>query len=139
MDVRRVAVAGAALVGVVVATFALLYVLFHVFERQQDALERPQSSVQALPPRQTDPDIPKLQGVAGFHGNTPAQDMYELRNREAQVLNSYGPGIEPGTARIPIARAMDLIVDQKLLKSQPRAANTTQPAKASATGGTHGP
>jgi hypothetical protein len=62
--------------------------------------------------------------------------MNELRAREAQLVNSYGPGAEPGTARIPVSRAMELAIERKMLKSLPPA---TQPAQATTTtGGTHG-
>lgn len=134
VDIRRIVIAGAVLAAVVVVTMIGLYVLFNVYDRQHRAQALPPSGVQARPPRQTDADIPPLQGIAGFHNNTPAQDMDELRRRETQLLGSYGPGAENGRARIPVSRAMDLIVQQKMLKSQPPA---TQRA-VEATGGTRG-
>jgi hypothetical protein len=135
VDIRKVVLAGAALASVVIVVMIGLYVLFIVYDRQHQAQELPQSAVQARPARQTDPGIPPLQGIAGFHNNTPAQDMEELRARESQMLSTYGPGVEPGSARIPVTRAMELIVAQKLLKSQPAA---TQPAPAT-TGATNEP
>ena len=137
VNVRPIAIGGAVLAGVIVATLVALLVVFRVYERQQEALERPQSAVRTDPPRQTNPDIPQLQGIAGFHDNTPAQDMRELREREAQVLSGYGKGAEPGTARIPINRAMELALERKMFKSQSPA---TQPGQPKAAGGTtHAP
>ena len=136
VPIPPIAIAGAVILGIAAVTFVAMYVLFRVFDRQQEALEQPVSAVRAQPPRQTNPEIPPLQGVHGFHNNTPAADMNELRAREAQLLSSYGPGAEPGTARIPVSRAMELAIERKMLKSQPPA---TQPAQASTTtGGTHG-
>jgi len=135
VPIPPIAIAGAVILAIALVTFIAMYVLFRVFDRQQEAMEQPVSAVRAQPPRQTNPDIPPLQGVAGFHNNTPAADMDELRARESQMINSYGKGAEPGTARIPVSRAMDLAIERQLLKSQPPA---TQPAQTQATGGAHG-
>ena len=137
VSIRPIAIAGGALAGVILLSLVALFVLFRVYEHQQEALEQPASGVRSEAPRQTNPDIPPLQGISGFHSNTPAADMHELREREKQLLNSYGQGVDPGTARIPVSRAMDLAIERKLLKSQPPA---TQPTAAQATGGTtHAP
>src|SRR5688500_3342533 len=106
VSIRPIAIAGGVLAGVIGLSLVALVVVFRGYERQQEALEQPVSAVRGEAPRETRADIPPLQGVAGFHNNTPAQDMRELREREKQLHTSYGRGIEPGTARIPVARAI---------------------------------
>jgi hypothetical protein len=54
------------------------------------------------------PPEPRLQ-------TTPRQDMNDLRAREDQLLNSYGwVDKEKGVVRIPIDRAMQLVVERGL-------------------------
>ena len=59
-------------------------------------------------PRQRLPPEPRLQ-------TNPRQDLSDLRAREDQLLNSYGwVDKNTGVVRIPIERAMQLIVERGL-------------------------
>jgi hypothetical protein len=99
-------------------SFAIVYGTFVFFERGQAAAD---AAAQKFPlavddlPRPT----PALQ-------TEPFRDVHTLRQGEAEKLNSYGwVDKEGGVARIPIDRAMDLVL-QRGLPVRPDAANETR-------------
>jgi hypothetical protein len=107
VSVRAVALSGVALVGVLglvlIATAALQY----VFTRR--GLEsRPPPPALTLPTQVTPPPEPRLQAA-------PAQELQKFRADEESLLNSYGwVDQNAGVVRIPITRAMDLILQRGL-------------------------
>jgi hypothetical protein len=97
-----------------VLSFGIVYGAFWFFERQERAasttaqqfpLAAPQGeAARAERPRPT----PALQ-------NQPFMDIYTLRRGEAEKLNSYGwVDKDGGVARIPIDRAMELLLQRGL-------------------------
>ena len=63
----------------------------------------------------------RSKGIPGYYAPTDTQDMRALARANQQWLGSYGPTQENGFVRIPIGRAMDLIVENKMLPTtQPR-------------------
>lgn len=84
----------------------------------------PSAAVSPLARDAPGPPEPRLQG-SQVHPNTPAQDLREMRQREEQVLTGYGwTDREAGLARIPIARAMDLLIERGMAATQPAGPET---------------
>lgn len=70
--------------------------------------------------------VPVLQPspAQGDKPREPYQDMQAFHKHEESILNSYGPANpETGAARIPITRAIELMLERKSLPTA-----TTQPA-----------
>jgi hypothetical protein len=88
-----------------VITFIAVALLFERLVRQASSQPRsPFSSITVVPPE------PRLQ-VA------PAEDLRALRAREEEVLRTYGwVNREKGVVRIPIERAMELLVERERTK-----------------------
>ena len=122
VNVRVLAWGAAILVVVTAAVCLFLFWLFGQFDAQlaRDEQAHRVSAVTrpAAPPLPT----PPLQGIPGYHNNTAAEDMAQMRRETASVLNSYGPADSQGFARIPIDRAMDLAVHTNLLPARPQPA-----------------
>jgi hypothetical protein len=119
-------------VGVVICAALMhlgLYWLFGLFDRRDNRVQPPLTAVQQAPLSSPEP---RLQGIPDYHPNTPTIDLAQMREHNASVLNNYGPSTEPGFVRIPIGRAMELVVEKDLLASQ------TQPTTVQ-TGGTNAP
>jgi hypothetical protein len=114
-----------------------LYILFFAYERTETELDK--NRTRSLV-KQTDagPAEPRLQGIPGFHLNTPREDAHRMRLEDAERLNSYGPEHE-GVAKIPIGRAMDLLLERGLpVQTQPSTRPVTQ-AATTTTGGANVP
>jgi hypothetical protein len=105
----------------------LLYVVFFTYEgaqAKQDESER--RSV--FPDQRAEPPagIPRLQGIDGYSGPTPAEDLVKMRAENQAIVHGYGK-TDDGRQYIPIDRAMQLAAE----KSQdlfPARAPTTKPA-----------
>ena len=110
-------VIGLFLVGLVIATALTLlaiWALFDYYATRQARADRPPSPLADV--RQIPPE-PRLQ-VSG------AADLAAFRAKEEAELKSYGwIDRKAGTARIPIDRAMDLLV-QRGLPTTPQKAGT---------------
>jgi len=100
----------AIIVSAVIIHFAV-WGLFDLFNRSEARKGKPPASLVNM--KRQPPPAPRLQTDA------PA-DLQELRNREDAALESYGwVDRERGIARIPVERAMELLVERGLPKSQP--------------------
>lgn len=102
---------------VVHAGMWLMFQLFAEQTAQRGEAEYPLAvgQEQRLPPP------PRLQQF-------PANELYEFRRREEQILNSYGwENRDAGTVRIPIAEAMRLTVERGL-PARPQAEQAPAPA-----------
>jgi hypothetical protein len=87
----------------VVAVLALMAGLYRYFATHQPRPEIPPSPL--VRARVTPPE-PRLQAV-------PAQDLRALRAHEDQILSTYGwVDRSAGKVRIPIDRAIDLLVER---------------------------
>jgi hypothetical protein len=105
VNVRAITKYGIALVLVCIATIFGLMVLFNHYQEQAPVSQQ----TLRLPPQ------PRLQP-------NPPRDLQEVRTAEDSVLNSYAwVNQDQGVVRIPIERAMDLLVQRKL-RSRPQAA-----------------
>jgi hypothetical protein len=124
VNVRALAIALFALFLIVLVTCLVMRVMFDVYEERAVAEDKAEVRT-GIPPsnQRTAPAVP-LQGIPGFHGNTPAEDMREMRRMQRGALSTYSPTSEPGYVYIPIERAMELVVEKDLLK---RIDATTQP------------
>lgn len=112
-----------AVIGLIVAAIVIhvaLYFLFGLYGRQsrQERSRLPQTMVE-MPPQVPLGDRPRLQGIPGFHTNTPRADMAIMNAQTSIVLSTYGPTTRPGMARVPIDRAMDLMLVNGMFKSRP--------------------
>jgi hypothetical protein len=104
---------------VVIAVAALLvWGLFHYFDARK-AQEAPPPSPLATGVRL--PPEPRLQGAPG-NVSSPAEDIRRFREKEDQMLDSYGWIDERnGVIRIPIEQAKRLIVQRGLSVTPPSA------------------
>jgi len=109
---------------ITILIFVGLYVLFFAYERAENELDkdRKRSEVNQI---NTGPPGPRLQGIPGYNVRTPREDQQLLRIEDDKRLNTYGPE-QNGAARIPIDRAMDLLLELGL-PTQPQP--TTQPTQ----------
>ena len=110
VPIRPLAIALASIAGTCVVTGVLLYAVFWNFKNSQESQERPRTGVPVAKPVVPEP---RLQGVPGFSGTHPKEDMTDLRLRYDQELTSYGR-TEDGKARVPVDRAMDLALERKM-------------------------
>ena len=103
VDVRRVSAAGLALaIAVVVVLVAMVLVFDHLARKEAEHQPEP-TTMTARPGDQTPPE-PRLQ-------QSPVSDLAQMRAEEETRLDSYGwVDRKSGTVRIPIARAMEIVV-----------------------------
>lgn len=97
-----------------IAAHVLLYYVYWGYDSIEERDKSPQSAIQ---PTTIDQPIP-LQGIPGLHAKSPAQDTQDYINRQEIILRNYAPTTQPGVGQIPIARAMDLVIERNLLKSR---------------------
>lgn len=119
VSVRALAIVAGVVIAVTVIVQIGMYIVFGIYSRDQAArpVNRPQTAIRgqvAAPPS----GVPRLQGIPGFHGPTPRQDMDALRAANEAILGSYGPGDAPGYVRIPVERAMQLALERGMFPVQ---------------------
>jgi hypothetical protein len=105
-NIRGVVIFGVVLFVTIVASLWLVDVVFNYFVAHQRLGPplTPYGYVRELPP----PGVPRLEV-------TPGADMERYREKEEKLLNSYGwVDQQRGVARIPIQRAMDLLLQKGL-------------------------
>jgi hypothetical protein len=105
----------AAFVGVLLLGMAVIYTIQPVMVARQEAASPPANPLAAVYGR-VEPPAPRLQV-------DPALDIHEQRKAEEQLLTTYGWVDKPaGVVRIPIERAMGLLVERAGAPAQARAA-----------------
>jgi hypothetical protein len=109
--------------------FIGLMVLFRVADQalaQSDpkatALDELARNTPQLPP----PGVPRLQGVPQLNPLVPQRDLVRFKEEQAKERNATGPTTREGFVRIPVDAAVELVIENKLLKERPAA--DTQPA-----------
>ena len=110
---RRRLLAGFFVMVPLFVSLAALYWIFGIFEgnaREADRVRVPSAVPSAAPV----PPEPRLQGVPGFHANTPSEDQAELKKKWEQLLGSYGKTGEERFVRIPVERAMEILLERGL-------------------------
>jgi hypothetical protein len=91
--------------------------LLHYFDARK-AEEAPPPSPLATGPRL--PPEPRLQGAPGS-ASSPSEDIRRFREREDQMLDSYGwIDRQNGVIRIPIEQAKRLILERGLMVMPPK-------------------
>src|SRR5687767_14945509 len=90
-----------------------LYWIFGVFERNAREADRVRVP-SAVPSAAPVPPEPRLQGIPGFHANTPSEDQAELKEKWEKLLGSYGKTSEEGFVRIPVERAVEILLERGL-------------------------
>lgn len=104
-----------------------LYLLFEFFVSQEKGRQKPPVSLVNTGQRRL-PREPRLQPLASAHElnrGTPVDDMRAMRERQKQLLGSYGwVDRQKGSVRIPIEQAMRLTL-QRGLQTQPAATVST--------------
>jgi hypothetical protein len=105
IGLRGILISTAGLVGITVSAVLLMWgFMASIFDSLADQDPPPPALAEAREPYL--PPAPRLQ-------TEPFTDLNELRAEEQWLLGSYGWINEPGSvARIPIERAMDLLVDR---------------------------
>lgn len=100
---RAIMWGGGALVILMALAFVLMYVLLGHFESRKQAADAPASPLvegRPLPPE------PRLQV-------TPEIDLNTYRAKEDSLVNSYGwVSKEAGVVRVPVDRAMELMLER---------------------------
>ena len=103
MDPKYVLYFAAALVIVLITVHFGLWLMFYQFEQQQARRDTERSLVKVEAPQ---PE-PRLQ-------INPQGDLEELRRQEDEILTTYRwIDREKGTARIPIDRAMQILIERQ--------------------------
>ena len=114
-NVRKVAMFGVGLAAIIVAACLAMWITFNYLNAHQPPTGPPRSplaTTRRLPPE------PRLQ-------TSETRDLAAVREAEDKALNSYGwVDKDGGVARIPIERAMDLILERGI------PGGTNEPAKA---------
>lgn len=116
VPIRPLAIALAGIAGTCVLTCVVVYAVFWNFKNSQESQERPRTGVPVAKPVVPEP---RLQGVPGFSGTHPKEDMAALRLRSDHEMASYGR-TDDGKARVPIDRAMDLALERKMFPAARR-------------------
>jgi hypothetical protein len=97
----------------------LIWVLFGFFDSREAVRRAREYPLAAAQENQVPPE-PRLQ-------TNPREDMRELRDREDEVLTSYGwVDKHAGIARIPIEEAMKIVVERGLPARQVPKGSSTQ-------------
>ena len=122
LDVKSVVSFGIGLGLTMIVVLALVWLLLAHWKTRQTARDpRPSPLAEANAPRL--PPEPRLQAA-------PVKDMDELRARETSTLTSYGwVDRQAGVARIPIDRAIDLLLASGLPAPRPEPTPAPQPKK----------
>ncbi len=108
-----------------IAISAAMFGLFRWLERQERSSERPLAPAIAASLKRTPPE-PRLEAY-------PLLPRQRLRAEEDAVLTTYGWVDKPGgVVRIPIDRAMEILVQHGLPPSKPMAAPVPMPLPAAA-------
>jgi hypothetical protein len=108
-------VALAAAIVVVVLLLRGLLIYFDARKAEEAPPPSPLATGVRLPPE------PRLQGAPGS-GGSPSEDIRRLREREDQMLDSYGwIDRQNGVIRIPIEQAKRLILQRGLMATPPGA------------------
>ena len=116
VDERWIVRAGAGLAALIAFATVAMLLLFNYYARREAALS-PQANPLAVEAGPRRPPEPRLQ-------TAPIDDIHALRERESAVLDSYGwVNREQGVVRIPIERAIDLLVERGLPTRQKEQAN----------------
>src|SRR5688500_243911 len=66
-----------------------LYLLFCAYERTETELDKDRTR-SLVKQADAGPPEPRLQGIPGFHLNTPREDTHRMRLEDAERLNAYG-------------------------------------------------
>lgn len=104
-----------------------LYILFFAYERTETELDKGRTR-SLVKQADAGPPEPRLQGIPGFHLNTPREDTHRMRLEDAERLNAYGRE-QDGFAKIPVERAMELLLERGLpAQTQPATRPTTRAA-----------
>ena len=102
-------------IGLAVATVVVqvaMWGLFRVLQRRENRVDVPVPAMVAASLRRTPPE-PRLEA-------NPLEPRRRMRAREDAVLTTYGwVDRQTGVARIPIGRAMELLVENGLPPSKP--------------------
>jgi hypothetical protein len=102
----------------IVVTALSMWGLLHYFDARK-AQEAPSPSPLATGPRL--PPEPRLQGAPGSV-SSPSEDIRRFREREDQMLDSYGwIDRQNGVIRIPIEQAKRLVLQRGLMVTPPKA------------------
>ena len=112
IDVKTIVVFSAALVGTTLVVLLLMWWMSATFKSQEEASDPPLSPM-AEARQDPIPPGPRLQSA-------PPRDMDELRAQDREALTTYGWVDRPGAiARIPVSRAISLLVEKGLPKTFP--------------------
>src|SRR5262245_1179145 len=121
VDIRRVAILAGVLVLVIAAAMGLTAFMFDRLAAREAGRQAPPSTLVEQPGRRLPPE-PRLQ-------EDPMADLARMRAEEQAALDGYGwVDREHGVARIPVQRAMEILVQRGLpvRPEAPRAQNRAQ-------------
>ncbi|HKF44775.1 MAG TPA: hypothetical protein VKJ00_06400 [Thermoanaerobaculia bacterium] len=105
---------------VTIGLAGLMYVLFRIMATREDAAQKPIAPAVAASLQRTPPE-PRLEAL-------PLVPRQKLRAEEDAILTSYAWVDKPGGfVRIPVDRAMEIVVERGLPPSKPMAANIPMP------------
>ena len=107
-----------------------MYALFNVYDSAEQ--DRDKSRIRSALTRTREeklPAEPRIQGVPGYHANTPREDTDRMREENDALLNGYAQSPDGKAVRIPVDRAMDLALQAGFKKSETASSKpATRPA-----------
>lgn len=116
-NVKHIVVAG---LGLTVATILACFAMYLVFAAlKHEASESGRQPINPMAGPRAFPPMPRIE-------ERPWEEMQVLNARDAQILGTYGKGSN-GTIRIPIEKAMDIVVQKGLPTRAPGAQPATAP------------
>jgi hypothetical protein len=106
VHVRPIAVIGVGLFALVLVSIGLMWGLFEVLEKHEEAVDSKPTGIMAERPKE--PPQPRLE-------TSPVPVLKQVLANENALLSSYGwINEKTGTVRIPVQRAMELLAQRGL-------------------------
>jgi len=110
---------------VMIGIFFLVWWTFRAADNMAVSTDLPRTGVAQVP---VVPPDPKLQYTPLVHPNSDWKDMDIMRKEQLAIRDGYGPTTQPGTVHVPVARAMELVIQNPaLLTPTGVTAPTTRP------------
>ncbi|MGE5610829.1 MAG: hypothetical protein ACM359_16380 [Bacillota bacterium] len=124
---RPLIIFGLIVIGLAIVIHIGLYFLYGLYTilPAEQRKQQPRSAV----PLTIQVPSPRLQGLPGFNPNLPTVDMQLLKETYDRILSTSGPSEQPGQLRIPIDRAMQLLLQRGLPLPHPASTQPTTPPR----------
>ena len=118
VNIAALAKFGVWFLAIAVLVQVLIYGICTVLEnREKDRDEKQQRSA-VMTSNDLPADVPKLQGMARYYTDVPRVDRIKMQDEQEKILSTSGKTDDPSFGRIPIEKAMELLVQQNRAATQ---------------------